>query len=114
MFIGLKSAGVVVAAPEPILLELGNLSEPAVLLALTGIPLIAALLALGVPGAILIVILALTFVAFSIPSGSETLAAPPAQWLAAPAAIDQLWLALDPGYLWRHLPAPPPKRRRHL
>ena len=105
MFIGLKSAGIVVAAPEPILLKLGSLSEPAVLLALAGIPLTAALLALGVPGAILIVILALTFVAFSIPSGSETLAAPPAQWLAAPAAIDQLWLALDPGYLWRHLGA---------
>ena len=105
MFIGLKSAGIVVAAPEPILLELGSLSEPAVLLALAGIPLTAALLALGVPGAILIVILALTFVAFSIPSGSETLATPPAQWLAAPAAIDQLWLALDPGYLWRHLGA---------
>ncbi|GIR82695.1 MAG: hypothetical protein CM15mP84_04430 [Cellvibrionales bacterium] len=67
--------------------------------------LTVALLVMGVPGAILIVILALTFIAFLIPSGAATLAMPPAEWLAAPAAIDQLWLALDPGYLWRHLGA---------
>ena len=103
MFIGLKSAGILVAAPAPILLQLGSLSDPAVLLALAGIPLTVALLVMGVPGAILIVILALTFIAFLIPSGAATLAMPPAEWLAAPAAIDQLWLALDPGYLWRHL-----------
>ena len=105
MFIGLKSAGIVVAAPAPILLQLGSLSEPAVLLALAGIPLTIALLAMGVPGAILIVILALTFIAFLVPSGAATLAAPPAEWLAAPATINQLWLALDPGYLWRNLGA---------
>ena len=105
MFIGLKSAGILVAAPAPILLQLGSLSDPAVLLALAGIPLTVALLVMGVPGAILIVILALTLIAFLIPSGSATLAMPPAEWLAAPAAIDQLWLALDPGYLWRHLGA---------
>ena len=105
MFIGLKSAGIVVAAPAPILLQLGSLSEPAVLLALAGIPLTIALLAMSVPGAILIVILALTFIAFLVPSGAATLAAPPAEWLAAPATINQLWLALDPGYLWRNLGA---------
>ena len=103
MFIGLKSAGILVAAPAPILLQLGRLSDPTVLLALAGIPLTVALLVAGVPGAILIVILALTFIAFLIPSGAATLATPPAEWLAAPAAIDQLWLALDPGYLWQHL-----------
>jgi len=103
MLIGLKSAGILVAAPAPILLQLGSLSEPAILLSLAGIPLTIALLAAGVPGAILIVILALTFIAFLIPSGAATLATPPAEWLAAPVAVDQLWLALDPGYLWRHL-----------
>ena len=105
MFVGLKSAGIVVAAPAPILLKLGSLSEPAVLLALAGVPLTVALLVVGVPGAILIVILALTFIAFLVPNGAATLAAPPAEWLAVPTAIDDLWLALDPGYLWRHLGA---------
>jgi AGZA family xanthine/uracil permease-like MFS transporter len=105
MFIGLKSAGIVLAAPAPILLQLGNLAEPAVLLAVIGIPLTLALLARGVPGAILGVILLLTVIAFFLPHGDATLAQPPDRWLAPPESPGSLWLALDPGYLRQHIGA---------
>ncbi len=58
-FIGLKGAGIVVAAPATTV-TLGNLRDPSTALALFGLILIAALAARGVPGAILVGIGAVT------------------------------------------------------
>ena len=65
-FIGLKSAGIV-ASSEATFLTLGNLKDPAVLLAIGGILLTSALLVKGVTGALLIGILVTTVV--GIPLG---------------------------------------------
>ncbi len=61
-FIGLRSAGLITANPAT-LVSLGDLRQPAPLVALFGTLVIAALLARGVPGAMLIGILASTVVA---------------------------------------------------
>jgi AGZA family xanthine/uracil permease-like MFS transporter len=60
--IGLRNAGIIVASPAT-LVTLGNLRDPNTLLAIFGLVLIAALLARGVRGAMLIGILATTLVA---------------------------------------------------
>lgn len=65
-FIGLKNAGIV-SANEATLVSLGNLHDPAVLLACFGILLSAVLLVLNVTGALLIGILATTII--GIPLG---------------------------------------------
>lgn len=65
-FIGLKNAGIVVGSPST-LVTMGNLHDPAVLLACFGILLTAVLLVRNVTGALLIGILATTIV--GIPMG---------------------------------------------
>ena len=64
--VGLKSSGIVVGDPNT-LLTLGNLSNSSVILGFTGIAIAAILLALNVPGAILISIIAATVI--GIPLG---------------------------------------------
>lgn len=59
-FSGLNTAGIITSDPDN-LLRLGNLKDPGVLLALLGILLTAGLVIKGVKGAILIGILAITF-----------------------------------------------------
>jgi adenine/guanine/hypoxanthine permease len=59
--VGLRNAGIIVASPST-LVTLGNLRKPETLLALAGLLLMAALLARGVRGAILLGILATTAV----------------------------------------------------
>ena len=58
-FIGMKSCGIVAADPSTFV-TLGNLGQPQTLLAVAGIFLIGALMALRVPGAMIIGILAVT------------------------------------------------------
>lgn len=73
-FIGLKSAGIVIGNPHT-LVQLGNMADPNVWIALLGLVVIAALLVKKVHGAILIGILASTIFALTlgkveIPTGS--------------------------------------------
>ena len=68
-FIGLKNAGIVTGS-EATLVTMGNLHDPAVLLACFGILLTAVLLVLNVTGALLIGILATTII--GIPLGVTT------------------------------------------
>jgi AGZA family xanthine/uracil permease-like MFS transporter len=60
-FIGLKSAGIVTSDPATFV-ALGNLADPNVIVAIIGFFIIAVLFSLSVPGAILIGILASTFI----------------------------------------------------
>jgi adenine/guanine/hypoxanthine permease len=100
MFIGLKTAGIVVSAPAPSLLAIGSPQEPAVFLALVGIPLTMALMALRIPGAILFSIGLLTLIGLFIPFDGGVLVEVPDQPFAAPAPISDLWMALDISFLW--------------
>ncbi|MGA1371991.1 MAG: NCS2 family permease [Pseudomonadales bacterium] len=105
-FIGVKNAGIVLPAPAPMLLKLGDMGSPSVLLTLIGLAATLALMSRRVPGAIVIVILTLTFFGLFVPAGDggEMITAMPDRVVALPQPLDDLWLALDPGYLWDHLP----------
>ncbi len=103
MFIGFKTAGIVVDAPAPSLLALGSPQDPAVFLALVGIPLTMALMAMKIPGAILLSIGLLTFAGFFVPVGEASLVTVPENFFAVPAPIDDLWMALDISFLWNNL-----------
>ena len=88
------------------LLKLGDMGAYTVMLTLAGLAATLALMSRRVPGAIVIVILGLTVAGLFIPGGSssDTITAMPAQIVSLPQPLDQLWLALDAGYLWSHLP----------
>src|ERR1700756_2886486 len=66
-FIGLKNGGVVVANPATFV-ALGDLSKPGPLLVIVGIIATAILVARKTPGAIILVILALTLVGLIVPA----------------------------------------------
>jgi len=105
-FIGVKNAGLVVAAPAPMLVGLGDFAHPAVVVVLAGLALTVALTARGVPGAMIIGIAAVTAVGFFLPSpAGGSLTATPEALIATPVGLEGLWLALDFSYLWFHLPA---------
>lgn len=87
--IGLTNAGLVVDHPAT-LVTLGDLREPSAWLALLGIPVIAALMARRVPGAVLIGIGALTLVAWSF-----GLAPAPESFVTLPGLPRQTLLAFD-------------------
>lgn len=105
-FIGVKNAGLVVAAPAPMLVGLGDFAHPAVAVVLAGLALTVALTARGVPGAMIMGIAAVTAVGFFLPGpAGGSLTATPEAVIATPVGLEGLWLALDFGYLWFHLPA---------
>jgi AGZA family xanthine/uracil permease-like MFS transporter len=66
-FIGLKNAGVIV--PNPATYVGGEFTTPSAALCLAGIVLIGILVARGVPGAIVLGILTITFVGIFVPNG---------------------------------------------
>lgn len=105
-FIGVKNSGLVIAAPPPMLLKLGDMSAAPVLMTLAGLVATLALMSRKVPGAIVLVILGMTFAGLFIPSGDPgaTLTRMPEQIVAMPEPLTELWLALDLNYLWGHLP----------
>eukprot|EP00903_Cladosiphon_okamuranus_P004416 g4414.t1 len=106
MFIGLKGAGILVAAPSPLLIGLGDVTQPQVLLSLLGIPLVVVMMARKIPGAILMAIVLLTIVGLFIPAdGGGTVSAMPSALVSMPSAPSTIWLALDIGYLWRNFGA---------
>lgn len=104
MFIGLKGAGILTGADQPLLIQLGSVTAPHVLLSLAGIPLVMVLMIKKIPGAILLAIVLLTTIGFFIPnaSGSATVSAIPTAIVSVPVAPDSLWLVLDIGYLWNN------------
>jgi len=105
-FIGIKNAGLVVTAPEPMLMALGDIGSPGALLTIAGLITTISLMTLRVPGAIVLVIILMTVVGAWVPGGPDgaSLTATPAQVVAMPLPLNTLWLALDPFYLWSHLP----------
>ena len=104
MLIGLKSGGVLQAAPVPTLISLGDLSEPGVLLCLGALVVMITLQRLRVPGAIILTILLATLVGIFLPAsdGASTITQLPGRLIDRPASMGSLWLALDFFYLWNH------------
>lgn len=88
-FIGLRNAGLV-AADEATLVRLGDLHQPAVLLAVGGVLLMVALLARRVPGAVLIAIVGIAGIAWLV-----RLAPPPEALFSLPRLPRETLLALD-------------------
>jgi AGZA family xanthine/uracil permease-like MFS transporter len=88
------------------LMALGDISSPGALLTLIGLIATISLMALRVPGAIVIVIILMTFVGAWVPGGpgGANLTVPPTDIVSMPLPMDSIWLAFDPYYLWSHLP----------
>ncbi len=105
-FIGLKGGGIIVASP-PTFVSLGNLHQPGPLLVLGGIVLTAILVWRKIPGAIILVIAAITVLGlFLKTTGADgksiPITVPPEAFLAAPASLAPTFLKLDLGYFWAH------------
>lgn len=93
-FIGLKNAGLIVDNPATFV-SLGDLSNPAVLLAFVGIIFTVILVIKKVTGAILISIIALTVIGVFIPTESGYLTASPEGIVGLPAPISDTFFAMD-------------------
>ena len=93
-FIGLKNAGLIVDNPATFV-GLGDLSEPAVLLALFGIIFTIVLVLKKVSGAILISIITLTVIGLFIPTEAGYLTAKPDAIVGLPAPISDTFFAMD-------------------
>jgi AGZA family xanthine/uracil permease-like MFS transporter len=93
-FIGLKNAGLVVDNPATFV-SLGDLSEPAVLLAFLGIIFTVILVIKQVTGAILLSIITLTIIGIFIPTETGTLTAVPEAIIGMPEPISTTFMAMD-------------------
>ncbi len=105
--VGLKSSGLVVGADPPVLVTLGDTTDPGVIITVAGLILMLVLQRYKVPGAIILSIIAMTVVGIFVNEtgpGGETvpMTALPESMVAAPEGIGSLFLALDFGYLWTH------------
>jgi AGZA family xanthine/uracil permease-like MFS transporter len=102
-FIGLKNGGVVVANPATFV-GLGDLSKPGPLLVIAGTIATAILVARKIPGAIILVILALTVVGliFPAPDGKGMITPIPTGIINLPASLAPTFLKLDLSYFWRN------------
>jgi len=101
-FIGLKNAGLIVDNPATFV-QLGDLSEPAVMLALIGIIFTIVLMVKRVTGAILISIVTLTLIGAFIPTENGTLTATPSAVVGMPESISNTFMAMDFWYPIDHL-----------
>jgi AGZA family xanthine/uracil permease-like MFS transporter len=93
-FIGLKNAGLVVDNPATFV-SIGDLSEPATLLALAGIILTIVLVIRKVTGAILISVVVLTIIGAFIPVGDGYLTQHTSQIIGLPDSISTTFFAMD-------------------
>jgi AGZA family xanthine/uracil permease-like MFS transporter len=93
-FIGLKNAGLVVDNPATFV-TIGDLSEPATLLALAGIILTIVLVIRKVTGAILISVVVLSLVGAFIPVGDGYLTQHTSQFIGLPDDISSTFFAMD-------------------
>lgn len=100
-FIGFKNAGLVVDNPATFV-QLGDLSEPAVILALFGIILTIVLMIKQVTGGILISIVVLTLVGLVIPTEQGYLTATPEAVVGLPESIASTFMAMDIMYPITH------------
>jgi adenine/guanine/hypoxanthine permease len=100
-FIGLKNGGVIVAN-QATFVGLGELSKPGPLLVIAGIIATAILVARKIPGAIILVIVALTLVGLIVPApdGKGMITAMPNGLVNLPASLAPTFLKLDLGYFW--------------
>lgn len=104
MFIGLRGGGIIERGELPLLIQIADLREPSVLLPLLGIPLVIAMMARQVPGAIILCIGVFTVIGLFIETATGPVTPTPEAILATPVSSMELWLALDVMYLWSHLP----------
>jgi len=93
-FIGLKNAGLVVDNPATFV-SIGDLSEPATLLALAGIIFTIVLVIRKVTGAILISVVVLSLIGAFIPSGDGYLTQHTSQFIGLPDDISSTFFAMD-------------------
>ena len=93
-FIGLKNAGLVVDNPATFV-SIGDLSEPATLLALVGIILTIVLVIRKVTGAILISVVVLSLIGAFIPVGDGYLTQHTSQFIGLPDDISSTFFAMD-------------------
>ena len=89
-FIGLNETGLVVLGSAGAPVRTGAITSAPVLVAIFGFLLIAVLMIRRVPAAILIGILATTFLAYAV-----HIAPPPAQWVSLPPSLGPIFLKLD-------------------
>ncbi len=101
-FIGLKNAGLIVDNPATFV-QLGDLSEPAVMLALAGIIFTIVLMVKRVTGAILISIIALTLIGAFVPTENGLLTTTPESIVGMPESISSTLFAMDFWYPIDHL-----------
>ncbi|MEP1553961.1 MAG: NCS2 family permease [Paraglaciecola sp.] len=101
-FIGLKNAGLVVDNPATFV-SIGDLSEPATLLALAGIILTIVLVIRKVTGAILISVITLSIIGAFIPVGDGYLTQHTDQFIGLPDDISNTFFAMDIMYPIEHL-----------
>ncbi|HWL51084.1 MAG TPA: NCS2 family permease [Chthoniobacteraceae bacterium] len=102
-FIGLQNGGLVVSDAAT-LVKLGDFSQPRPLLVFAGILLTAVLMARKTPGAIILVIIALTGAGFLLHDATgAALTRAPTDWVHWPASLAPTWLQLDLGYFWTDL-----------
>ena len=103
-FIGLKNAGLIIPAEGMLMIQLGELYQPEALFGLGGLIVTIALMARRVPGAILIVLSALTIIGLFVETKAGIpVTEMPRAIVAEPVWLDTLWLALDPAHLLNHL-----------
>lgn len=101
-FIGLQNAGLVADHPVT-LVTLGDLNQPGPLLSLVGVLFMVFLVYRQIPGAIVLGILALTFVGFLLPDGEGGSLTPvPEAIFSMPAGIEGTFFQLDLLYTFTH------------
>ncbi len=94
-FIGLQNGGFVVTNPAT-MVTMGNLASPPVALFFIGLLVMAALVALRIPGAIILGILAITVAGIFVPDGSGgRLTAWPSSPVSVPASLEPTFLKLN-------------------
>src|SRR5581483_3352953 len=102
VFIGLRTAGFIVANPQTYV-AMGSLKSPAVLLTLAGLLLTPLLVVRRVPGALIISIVVLTLVGFFVPlSADKMVTAVPSAIVAWPKWPVTSFAAFDFGWLFSH------------
>ncbi|SED22644.1 putative MFS transporter, AGZA family, xanthine/uracil permease [Rhizobiales bacterium GAS188] len=95
VFIGLRSAGFIVANPSTYV-TIGSLKNPAVLLTMLGILLTPILVVRRVPGALIIAIAVITLIGFFVPlSEGKMVTSAPAALMAWPKWPTSTFMALD-------------------
>jgi len=101
-FLGLKNAGLIVDHPATFV-GLGDLSDPAVMLALLGIIFTIVLVVKKVTGGILISIILLTVIGAFVPTENGMLTATPEAVIGMPEPISDTFMAMDFWYPIDHI-----------